>query len=252
MQTAKVETVKSESRKGMAAMRQSVERLLRSSGPLAGSDEWPRAPDQQLVNYFLSFLFHPVPTMKWRSVSALGMVVNRMAQENIESARNIMRRLIWSLNDESGGIGWGSAETMGEIMAVNGTLAREYHCILLSYVQKEGNPLENPLLERGVLWGIGRLAQQRPELVEGCGCHLLPFLRSEDPIHRGYALWALGFMNEEIPARLLAPLTEDGTELQIYEDDTLKTVRISELARDMVSSHGQAPLSPWHPTLPGQ
>jgi hypothetical protein len=215
----------------MAAMRCSVERLLRSTAPLSESDEWPRAPDQQLVNYLLSFLFHPVPTVKWRTVTALGIVVNRMAHESMESARNIMRRLIWSLNDESGGIGWGSAETMGEIMAVNEPLAREYHCILLSYVQKDGNPLENPLLERGVLWGVGRLARERPELVEGCGCHLVPYLRSEDPIHRGYALWALGFLKEAIPVRVLAPLREDGTEVQIYEGDGLGMFRIGDLAR---------------------
>ncbi len=215
----------------MAAMRVSVERLLTSTSPLSGSQEWPRAPDQQLVNYLLSFLFHPVPRVKWRTVTALGIVVDRMAHESMESARNIMRRLIWSLNDESGGIGWGSAETMGEIMAVNGPLAGEYHCILLSYVQKEGNPLENPLLERGVLWGIGRLAQERPELVEGCGCHLVPYLQSEDPIHRGYALWALGFLKEEIPVRVLAHLKEDATEVQIYEGNGLGIFRICDLAR---------------------
>jgi hypothetical protein len=223
--------LKSESRKGMAAMRFGVERLLRSTGPLFGSEEWPQVPDQQLVNYLLSFLFHPVPRVKWRTVTALGIVVNRMAHESLESARNIMRRLIWSLNDESGGIGWGSAETMGEIMAVNELLAREYHCILLSYVQKEGNPLENPLLERGVLWGIGRLAQVRAELVEGCGRHLMPYLQSGDPIHRGYALWALGFLKEEIPVQILARLKEDRTEVQIYEENRLEMVRICDLAR---------------------
>jgi hypothetical protein len=216
---------------GMAAIRSSVERLLRSAGPLSESGEWPEAPDPQVVNYLLSFLFHPLPLVKWRAVTALGLVVNRMAEENVESARNLMRRLIWSLNDESGGIGWGSAETMGEIMAVNETLAREYSCILLSYVQDEGNPLENPLLERGVLWGIGRLAQGRPELLEGCGCHLVPYLRSEDPIHRGYALWALGFLKESLPVRELAALMEDRSEIQIYESGAIIIVRICDLAR---------------------
>jgi hypothetical protein len=163
-------------------------------------------------------------------VTALGLVVNRMAENNLESARNIMRRLMWSLNDESGGIGWGSAETMGEIMALNETLAREFHCILLSYAQENGNPLENPLLERGVLWGIGRLAQARPERVEGCGCHLLPYLRSQDPIHRGHALWALAFINEPVPTEILEPLLEDVSEIELYEDERLRPVQIRRLA----------------------
>ncbi len=231
------------SRMGMAAIRSSVERLLKSTGPLPESGEWPEAPDLQVVNYLLSFLFHPVPLVKWRAVTALGLVVNRMADENVEAARNIMRRLIWSLNDESGGIGWGSAEAMGEIMAANETLAREYCCILLSYVQDEGNPLENPLLERGVLWGIGRLAQGRPELLGGCGCHLVPYLRSEDPIHRGFALWALGFLKERLPVRELAALMEDRSEIQIYESGALISVRICDLAGRLcegVSGDGQS------------
>ena len=215
---------------GMAFVRSRVESLLRTPGPVAGSGEWERIPPRRLVNHLLSFLFHREAWLKWRAVTALGQVVNRMAEENLESARNFMRRLMWSLNDESGGIGWGSAETMGEAMAVNATLAREYHCILLSYVQESGNPLENPLLERGVLWGIGRLAEARPELVEGCGCHLLPYLESGDPILRGHALWALSFLNAPIPAGLLDALMEDVSEIELYEGGELHRIQIRELA----------------------
>jgi len=211
-------------------MRSHVEGLLRTPGPISGSGEWERLPPRRLINYLLSFLFHREAWVKWRAVTALGRVVNRMAEESVEAARNFMRRLMWSLNDESGGIGWGSAETMGEVMAVNETLAREYHCILLSYVQESGNPLENALLERGVLWGIGRLAEARPELVEGCGFHLLPYLESRDPILRGHALWALSFLNAPIPGRFLDALTEDETEIELYEGGELHLIQIRELA----------------------
>ncbi|MEA3417440.1 MAG: hypothetical protein U9R02_15080 [Thermodesulfobacteriota bacterium] len=53
----------------------------------------------------------------------MGVVVSNLADHDMESARVIMRRLIWNLNDESGGIGWGSPEAMGEIMARNNRLA---------------------------------------------------------------------------------------------------------------------------------
>lgn len=222
--------MKTGSPKGMAFVRSRVESLLKAPGPVTGSGEWEELPPRQLVNYLLSFLFHREAWVKWRAVTALGWVVSRMAEESLESARNFMRRLMWSLNDESGGIGWGSAETMGEVMAVNETLAREYHCILLSYVQESGNPLENPLLERGVLWGIGRLAEARPELVEGCGCHLLPYLESRDPILRGHALWALSFLNAPIPGRFLDALMEDESEIELYEGGELHHIQICELA----------------------
>ena len=53
------------------------------------------------------------------------------------------RRLIWSLNDESGGIGWGAPEAMGEILARSEKLSCEFYCILLAYIREDGTPLEN-------------------------------------------------------------------------------------------------------------
>ena len=63
----------------------------------------------------------------------MGQVVSNLADTDMESARVIMRRLIWNLNDESGGIGWGSPEAMGDIMACHERLAGEYHRLLVSY-----------------------------------------------------------------------------------------------------------------------
>ena len=50
---------------------------------------------------------------------------------------------------------------MADAMARNEKLALEYECILISYIQPEGNYLEHEGLQRGVLWGIGRLARNR-------------------------------------------------------------------------------------------
>jgi hypothetical protein len=219
-----------EPQKGMRFLRARVESLLKSGDVASQRDEWLELPSRQVVNYLLSFLFNPVERMKWRAVSALGLVVNRMAEEDLESARNIMRRLMWSLNDESGGIGWGSAETMGEILAMNDTLAKEYCCILTSYVRKDCNPLENALLERGVLWGIGRLAQSKPDLLGDCGSHVVPYLASTDPIHRGFGLWALGFMGFRLSPDQLAPLLADTSIISLYENETLSSWRICDLA----------------------
>ena len=56
----------------------------------------------------------------------MGALVFSLAEQDMESARVVMRRLMWNLNDESGGIGWGSPEAMGEIMARHSGLAEEY------------------------------------------------------------------------------------------------------------------------------
>ncbi|MEN6437769.1 MAG: DVU0298 family protein [Syntrophobacter sp.] len=186
----------------------------------------------KLIGPLLSFLYETDEIVRWRAVRAVGIIVARMARNSPESARNIMRRLMWSLNDESGGIGWGAPEAMGEIMASDEQLALEYHRILLSYIDEGGNPLEHDQLERGVLWGIGRLASVRPELVRGAVGLVAKQLNSPDAVKRALALWVISILGPaSLPAHEpLELLHRDETEVRIYQDGKLVNFRISDLA----------------------
>ncbi len=215
---------------GIWGLRKRVERMLRSEAFNDQLADWELLPGRQVINPLLSFLFHPEEILKWRAVTAIGVVVAHLADSDMESARNIMRRLIWSLNDESGGIGWGSAEAMGEIMARHEGLAVEFACLLVSYARPDGNPLENGLLERGVLWGIGRLAQSRPRMLEGCSAFVLPYLESADGVHRGMATWILHGMAVQPSSTLLQRLLEDQSEVPLYENGTLIRCTVGNLA----------------------
>ena len=177
--------------------------------------------------------------MKWRAVGAIGKVVKNMAEEDMETARVIMRRMIWNLNDESGGIGWGMPEAMGEVMAQHQGLAGEYAMILKSYIREDGNFLEHEPLQRGVLWGLGRLAQKRPELLEDAIPHIHPFLSSEAPPLRGLAAWIMGLLGSSQDNGSLAELETDDTEITLYLNGTERNFRISELARKALDGDGR-------------
>ena len=123
-------------------------------------------PGQKTINILFSFLCSAETEIKKRAVRAMGELVARIADEDLEGARGVMRRLIWSLNEESGWIGWGSAEAMGEIMARNDTLAHEYHNMLISYITEGDNYLLYDKLRAEVVVGLKRLAEVRPELVK--------------------------------------------------------------------------------------
>ncbi|MBF0117841.1 MAG: hypothetical protein HQK79_03340 [Desulfobacterales bacterium] len=129
---------------------------------------------KKIINPLLALLYETDESIKWKAVTSIGIVVNQMAIKDMESARNIMRRLMWNLNEESGGVGWGSPEAMGEIMAKNKNLALEYHSILISYILPERNFIENEELQKGVIWGLNRLREVYPDLIkEGNVTHLL-------------------------------------------------------------------------------
>jgi hypothetical protein len=192
-------------------------------------------PARQAVNPLFSFLCHKDELIKWRAVTAMGAVVAGLAREDLESSRIVMRRLMWNLNDESGGMGWGSPEALGEIMARHGELAKEYASILVSYIDKAGNYLEHEILQRGVLWGLGRLAHARPEFVGNAGDYLLPFLRSEDSYHRGLAAWVAGAISSKTIKPLLAHLIGDDAGITIFINMRMVEHTVGQLAAEALS-----------------
>jgi len=135
---------------------------------------WRRFPERRLVNALFYFLLHPDETIRWRAISVMAATVDGLARVDMEAARVVMRRLMWNLNKESGGIGWGAPEVMAEVMARNEALADEYAIIYISYLDERFNLLEFEPLQRGLLWGLVRLLR---ESVRSCLSRLDRFSR---------------------------------------------------------------------------
>jgi hypothetical protein len=129
-------------------------------------------PPMKAVNALLSFLVNTNEIIKKHTVIAMGEVVSKLAEEDIESARIVIRRLMVSVTEESGGIGWNTPEAMGEIMARSEQLANEYHKILISYTMGGGNELDFEGLQKSVFAGLKRLAEVHPHMVKEVN-HLL-------------------------------------------------------------------------------
>jgi hypothetical protein len=211
-------------------LKKKIQTLLLQNDFESGLADIAGLPARRAINPLFSFLCSMDEVLKWRAVTAMGAVVDRLAMTDIESARVIMRRLMWHLNDESGGIGWGCPEAMGEIMARNAKLADEFWCILISYVQPDGNFLEHETLQRGLLWGVGRLAHARPQLLKDCTAYLQPFLQAGDPNLRGLAAWAAGALPNKGTEAQLKKLGADTAMLSIYIDRQLVACSVAELA----------------------
>jgi len=186
-----------------------LQELLKRTDLEAALEKVIRLPPRQVINPLFSFLQSGDAALKWPAVRIFGAVVARLAEEDLEGARVIMRRLMWSLNDESGGIGWGSPEAMGEILSRHSRLAEEYVSILLSYAKEDGNYLENEGLQRGLLWGIGRVAEAHPLLVRDAAPSLMVYLASPDASVRGLAARLMGLLHVSASCPRLRQLTRD-------------------------------------------
>jgi hypothetical protein len=227
--------MKSQPERGRA-LKQRVRHLLQSDDLENAIEELCRFPGRRVINPLFSLLYDRCEKIKWAVVSAMGAVVSKLADEEVEEARIIMRRLMWNLNDESGGIGWGSPEAMGEILARHEGLAREYSHVFTSYTMKDWNYLEHEMLQRGLLWGIGRLGQVRPELLKDAEPHLLHYLDSKDTQVRGLAVWVMGILRIKEARQRLDHMREDDNLVQIYYHHEIVERRIMDLANDALKN----------------
>lgn len=213
-------------------LKSEVRDILRNADFDTAMDRICRYPYRQVVNPLFGFLYSLDEIVRWRAISAMGAVVPRLADPAMESARVVMRRFLWNLNDESGGIGWGSPEAMGEIMAQCAPLAEEYADLLISYIEPGKNFLEHEDLQKGLLWGLGRLARSRPSRVVRAAAFLRPFLQSEDRVLRGRSLWTAAALPLESTEDLIRKRIDDNDGVTIYWEGRFITYRIGQLAQD--------------------
>lgn len=201
-------------------------------------------PEVGVVNSLFMALCDQSEIIRWHGVSCFGEVVFSVEKENTEKARVIMRRFLWSLNDESGGIGWGAPESMAETMVRSDRLRREYLHMLISYMQEDGdelfqdgNFLELPLLQKGLLWGIGRLCHSFPaEMQEnGVDLELLKYLSSTNQEVRDLALWAMSGFGKQLSDGMVIPECHASSTLRLYIDGIFHEIDMAELYNQLRS-----------------
>ncbi|MEN8200848.1 MAG: DVU0298 family protein [Thermodesulfobacteriota bacterium] len=212
---------------------------------LAGGDlararrEFEKYDEHGLVNPLFSGLYRPEEVLRWHTVTLFGEVLNRLAEKDMEAARVVMRRFLWSLNDESGGIGWGAPEAMAEAMYHHDGLCAEYVHMLISYMRpdgplehQDGNFLELPELQRGLLWGVGRLAEKRAELLleKRVVPDIISYLSSEDATVRGLAARNLGLLGAGEATADLQGLLGDKREVRLYLRGEITVLPVADLA----------------------
>ena len=229
---------------GTRKIKTQVQAIIREPSMEDILDRLRPLPAKAVINALFFAICSSDELVHWHAVRAMGVTIARLADEEIEEARIVMRRLLWSLNDESGGIGWGAPESMAEAMYHHKVLAREYIHMLVSYTKEDGkeewqdgNYLEHQVLQRGLIWGIGRLATRRKsELLQNSIMDSLPpYAYSTDATIRGLTAWALGRLGEEAARPVLEDLLGDENPVRLYEHDTIVTSTVDALAQQALT-----------------
>lgn len=149
----------------------------------------------------------------WPAIEAIAALMKRWWQANREEeVREYIRNLLWLLNDESGGISWNAPQTIAEIIVRIPQLLEPYGSMMIA------RTLEEPLLIKNGLWGMGRLGGRVKETVRLFQGIVLNIFKNDDPEILGLSAWAMGEAGF-VPALTQLETLKDRTEpVSIYVD----------------------------------
>jgi AraC family transcriptional regulator of adaptative response/methylated-DNA-[protein]-cysteine methyltransferase len=161
----------------------------------------------------------------WRAVEAIGIAAETIETQQPGYAAELVRRYLWSLNEESGGTAWNASEIIGSIMAHCPKQCGHFHWQLAQLIEDES-------LNRGALWGLARLALAAPEKVAPVAELVLPLLKSSDPQLRGRAVLVNALVpdwHERIDVTADRSSFDDSVEIELYFNGQLRSYKIAEL-----------------------
>jgi hypothetical protein len=146
----------------------------------------------------------------------------------IEKVREYMRNLFWSLNDESGGIGWSSPQTIAEMIVNIPELLDPFGSMMVAHT------LDEPPLVKGGLWGIGRLGMRAAESVEFFKDLVLRVFENDDSETLSLASWALGEVRFRPALPFLEKLKDRKETGQIYIDGEFHEKQLGQWAKEAI------------------
>lgn len=178
--------------------------------------------DKSVIRHLISMTYNKDEVLTWHAIEAMGFVSKRLSNRNGEVIRDTIRRLLWSMGEESGGIGWSSPELLGEIIRSNPDMYADIIPILWSFKEEE-------MFRAGVIWAMGRIAQIRPEMVNFIIGELKDFLYDSNPYVRGYSAWVMEILKDKDLSPQIVNLSTDQGEINFYENGELIHITVGHL-----------------------
>lgn len=168
----------------------------------------------------------------WRAIKAIGLVAKEMIKTDPEFLRETTRKLLWSLSDESGGIGWSAPEILGEIVSAHPQRFRD----IIPVVAEVYN-IEEKVFRPGILYALARIAEISPAAVLAHKELALRGLSDDNPAVRVNAIELatrlrsqLSTEEQDFVNKLLQALSSDRAEVWIYRKSDFVSVQVRELA----------------------
>lgn len=199
--------------------------------------------DRRVLSQLVRLAYDKETLVGWRAILAIGLAAREMIATDIDALRETCRKLIWSLSDESGGIGWSAPEIIGEIVSADPKRFKDFIPLIASVYE-----LEEDVFRGGVLYSLGRVAGPAPELAAPYQKIIIASLADKEPIAKVRGLELVGLLwsygkrsavwSREYGDRITAAvqnLRSDTGEAWIYRGDSFASVVVGEEAQECLN-----------------
>ena len=200
------------------------------------------ASDRKVLSRLVRLAYDKETLVGWRAIKAVGLVARMLIKSDYEFLRETCRKLLWSLTDESGGIGWSAPEMLGEIVSADPARFQDIIPLIASAYE-----VEEDVFRAGVLYALARIAETAPELTAPYQKIVIMSLADRDPLVkvRGVGLirllwpWANsnGIWSREYGERIslsLDKLISDKGEAWVYQGNNFISMQVGDEAKDML------------------
>jgi len=178
----------------------------------------------------------------WRAIKAIGFAARALVYTDAEFLRITMRKLLWSLSDESGGIGWAAPEILGEIVSADPPAFSDIIPLIAEVYE-----IEEKVFRPGVVYALARIAESSPERVACFQKIVITALSDNEPLVRIYALDLIGILNNKTSKSLwseeyynriaenVCGLRNDKKVAWIYYNNSFIDIQVGEKADEICS-----------------
>jgi hypothetical protein len=169
--------------------------------------------------------------VRWSAIEVAAKFMERWWHSGRqEKVRVYIRTLFWSMNEESGGIGWSSPQTIAEIIMHIPELVDPYGSMMISH------SIEEPPLMKAGAWGIGRLGSRIADSIGAFREKVLAVFQEDDSETLGLLAWALGRTGYSPAVPFLEKLLRREEPVVIYIDGVFLQKPLKRWAEEAIGA----------------
>jgi HEAT repeat protein len=188
--------------------------------------------DRRTIRILLGLLYEADDYMHWLAIDALGRAGGGVAASDPDRTRELIRRLLWTLNEESGGSPWGATGAIGAIVAARPDLFAGYLSMICPFH-------DDASIYAEFIWSLAAVGRTRPDLAQEYVPFLSAALGHGNAAVRGYAAWCLGALRVREAESALAACLGDAAAAAVYEGDGVYRRRtVGDIAADSLARMG--------------